>query len=298
MPTITKTGTVQSIAPLGNGKYRIILEDNSYTIANLSSGIQLVYGNVNTSSVFLDPYINTPNITYSDYNATLGNATDIRPGTLFQDIDYSSNATFPVNFNQLISGSATKANIPDSNYTSKRSILPRYEGSRVTVNAFNSGESFNDQSSASTYVAYYSSISSSGALAPFKATMTIEYLISPEGELIDMVNNDENAKLLEENFTKNIRTGKGLSGGSNSHPIMNATPFSGSFESTYGELYFDRQIQVLSGSTRLQVKGARGYPPYPDDTQGGLLIPSGIELTSAKNLPQQARTILTEARII
>jgi hypothetical protein len=37
----------------------------------------------------------------------------------------------------LISGSATKANIPDSNYSTKRITTPRYEGSRSTSNDFN-----------------------------------------------------------------------------------------------------------------------------------------------------------------
>lgn len=302
MPQSTQTATIQSIGRLSDGRWRIILEPDSFGFS-IPSAQQLVYQNVATSSVKLDPYVNVANFENSDFNATPANAVETRLGTLYQDIDYSTATTTPVNFDALISGSATKASVPDSNYSTKRIIIPRYEGSRNTAlhpdtgeagSRFNLGNSFSDQSSASTYVAYYSFLSGSGASAPFTATMVIEYLISPEGELIDMINNKDNARLLEENFARNAYLKH--SGASNGITVMSATPFSGS---TGEEIFdFDRGIQILSGSSKLEVQGQRFIPPFPSSSQGGLLIPSGIELTSAKDLPQRARTILAEARII
>ena len=78
------------------------------------------------------------NVTASIYENSIGkdnlvvgnNAIDIRPGTLYQDLDYSYNITTPVNFEAIISESATKANVPDSNYSTERIILPRYKGSK------------------------------------------------------------------------------------------------------------------------------------------------------------------------
>ncbi len=53
------------------------------------------------------------------------------------DIDFSTSPTNPVNQAQLIAGTAIKAEIPDSNYTAKSSIIPRYEGSKVTSANYN-----------------------------------------------------------------------------------------------------------------------------------------------------------------
>ena len=67
-------------------------------------------------------------------NPILNNVGDNRSSTLFQDVDYSSDARTPVNIDLILSGSAIPAIVPDSNYTSLRSITPRYIGSK------NSGE--------------------------------------------------------------------------------------------------------------------------------------------------------------
>ena len=46
------------------------------------------------------------------------------------DIDYSQNPLIPVNQNLLINGSADRAPVQDSNYTSKAWSNIRYNGSR------------------------------------------------------------------------------------------------------------------------------------------------------------------------
>jgi hypothetical protein len=53
------------------------------------------------------------------------------------DIDYSQGINIPVNFNQLINNTATRANIQDYYYVYKRHINPRYEGSKVYAANFN-----------------------------------------------------------------------------------------------------------------------------------------------------------------
>jgi hypothetical protein len=214
MPSITRTGTIQSIAPLGNGKYRILLEDNSFSIVNLPAGTQLVYGTVTTSSILLNPYINTPNITYSDYNAVIGNATDIREGTLYQDIDYSSNATTPINFQAILSGSATKAIIPDSNYTTKRITIPRYEGSRSTSNDFNLNSNegglgtLPNVEQDRAYFAYFNWV---GGTAPEwgnglqdRSGLSIRYFIDSEGNVIEPTKDskDINLSIVRQTFTE------------------------------------------------------------------------------------------------
>ena len=81
-----------------------------------------------------------------DCQPTLNNVSTNRLSSEYQDIDYSSGIMTPVNFDLLISGSALKAEVQDSNYTLKRHILPRYEGSKSTsqfLNVFTRGDKGN-----------------------------------------------------------------------------------------------------------------------------------------------------------
>ena len=78
-----------------------------------------------------------------DCQPTLNNAVNNRLSSIYQDVDYSTNLMTPINFDVIISGSALKAEVQDSNYTSKRHILPRYEGSKSTsqfLNIFTRGD--------------------------------------------------------------------------------------------------------------------------------------------------------------
>ena len=43
----------------------------------------------------------------SDYNATINNATDVTPSTIYYDLDYSAGSITPINFDTVIAGTAT-----------------------------------------------------------------------------------------------------------------------------------------------------------------------------------------------
>jgi hypothetical protein len=62
-----------------------------------------------------------------------------RESTNLQDVDYSSGdgVLKPTNYIQILSSSATPAQVPDSNYTQARSINSRYKGSRASSPDFN-----------------------------------------------------------------------------------------------------------------------------------------------------------------
>ena len=81
--------------------------------------------------VFLDPYVTQNNYLNSDFNPLMNNVMENRKNTIYQDVDYSLGVK-PVNFDFLISGSAVKFPIPDSHFTQKSSIIPRYEGAKTT----------------------------------------------------------------------------------------------------------------------------------------------------------------------
>jgi hypothetical protein len=88
-------------------------------------------------SVIFEPYITTPNYYNSDDNPIINNINNDRLSTIYDDVDYSTGITTPQNFASIISGSAVKAAVQDSNYTSKRIINPRYDGSKSTSQYLN-----------------------------------------------------------------------------------------------------------------------------------------------------------------
>ena len=88
-----------------------------------------------------------------DCQPLLNNFVNQRPNSYYMDIDYNyqstgsyihySNSLAPVNYVQIMSGSAVRAAIPDSNYTTLGSINPRYLGSKSTslkLNTWNPGD--------------------------------------------------------------------------------------------------------------------------------------------------------------
>jgi hypothetical protein len=73
----------------------------------------------------------------SDCDPVLNNAVEPRKNEWLQDVDYSVNATIPINFEQLINFTATKASVPQSNYTQLGLLNSRYVGSSTTRDKIN-----------------------------------------------------------------------------------------------------------------------------------------------------------------
>ena len=74
-----------------------------------------------------------------DCQPLLNNYNDARPSRYLMDIDYNneSGPVIPVNQAQILEGIATRATIPDSNYTTAGWVLPRYLGSNSTCDQIN-----------------------------------------------------------------------------------------------------------------------------------------------------------------
>ena len=85
----------------------------------------------------LNIYPEVENFTFSDYNAILGNASIPQFSGVYQDVDYASNGLIPINFDLIVSGSAKKAQIQDSNYTQTGWSNGRYNGSKNSSTDFN-----------------------------------------------------------------------------------------------------------------------------------------------------------------
>ena len=86
-----------------------------------------------------------------DCQPTLNNSIVSRQSEFIQDVDYSissegSGSLIPQNLPLILSNKATKATVPDSNYTQYSSIIPKYYGSKTNRTGVNlsSPISFND----------------------------------------------------------------------------------------------------------------------------------------------------------
>ena len=66
-----------------------------------------------------------------------GNAEIPQFSSQFMDVDYTSTFTSPVNFDLIISGTADRAQIQDSNYSSQAWSNIRYNGVRSNSSDFN-----------------------------------------------------------------------------------------------------------------------------------------------------------------
>jgi hypothetical protein len=114
----------------------------TFGITRIKSGSLLItqsraVSSSNCASVIFEPYVTDFNYYYSDFNPIMNNINENRLSTRFEEVEYYPGITTPTNFNLIISGSALKAAVQDSNYSSKRVTLPRYEGVKSTSQVLN-----------------------------------------------------------------------------------------------------------------------------------------------------------------
>jgi hypothetical protein len=142
--TPTVTGLIDSITPISPSVWRINLSNNqnaqaTYYIPINNYPTYSVTGSLFlNSSILLNPYLNdVPNFYNSDYNPLINNVEEEHLNSRYFTVDYYPGITTPTNFDLIISGSAIKAPVQDSNYTSKRIIDPRYNGVKSTSQVLN-----------------------------------------------------------------------------------------------------------------------------------------------------------------
>jgi hypothetical protein len=156
----------------------------------------------------VEPYITTANFYNSDENALLNSIDGLRDSSYYMNVDYSSGITTPVNFNALVSGSAIKAKIQDSNYTTKRHIIPRYLGSRSTsqqLNTWTSGDNGTYGKSPTiesleSYVAYAPSIGGWSPELMNASAVFVKYLIDQNGDVIIPNTSENSLAIIQQNF--------------------------------------------------------------------------------------------------
>jgi hypothetical protein len=146
----------------------------------------------NCSPVIFEPYITQPNFYYSDYNPIMNDINNDRLSTQYEKVDYYPGITTPTNFNLIVSGSALKAAVQDSNYSSKRITDPRYNGVKATnqyLNVWTPGDTGTYGKTPSTQnlktmVAYCDWISGWPPERENASTIHIQYMIKSDGNIV------------------------------------------------------------------------------------------------------------------
>jgi hypothetical protein len=138
----------------------------------------------------------------------LNNATGSRISTYYQDVDYNQNALNPTNFSTIITDSATRAAVQDSNYSSGSVwVNARYGGSRLSsklYNRYTAGDVSYGKTAAidnySNYIAQFDWIGGSDPQYPGGGNIHIIGLIHIDGTVIGLDGNNSNLNLVEQIF--------------------------------------------------------------------------------------------------
>jgi hypothetical protein len=190
---------------LGNyyGSNNFYLPTSSFTMS--FSQYITSSSDLNGSLTVLEPYL-TENFQYSDYNVLAGNAVEPRPNDFYMDVDYSSNQIIAVNENAILNGTAIKAPVQTSNYTTTGIITPRYIGKELQSAVFNEwtqgdiafGKTPN-VSNPKSYIVYFNW---AGGTSPEwgnniadRTAVNIKYIVDEEGNLIKPTNDSKGINL-------------------------------------------------------------------------------------------------------
>ena len=129
-----------------------------------------------------------------DCQPTLNNYINSRPSSYIMNVSYNNitGSITPVNFLQILSGSATKASVPDSNYSTARSIIPRYDGSKSTSAQYNIWSPTDKGTFGKlptidlrkTYFSYFNQIEDPYPNINDKIKLNVQYLIDEEGNAL------------------------------------------------------------------------------------------------------------------
>ena len=167
-----------------------------------------------------------------DCQPLLNNYIDARQSSFIMDIDYTteSGSIIPVNQAQILSGSAVKATVQDSNYTTIAHTSLRYEGSKASSQYLNvwSPKDIGTYGktpvveSRDAYFGYFNNISNPYPLLNDKTKVNLNYLIDQEGNALPPSLDDTIAKdIFEKTFPKEGLARISVSSGSNDLQSLN-----------------------------------------------------------------------------
>lgn len=145
-----------------------------------------------------------------DCQPLLNNYNNIRENPYLMDVSFNnvSGSIKPVNFTQILSNTADKASTPESNYTSLRSIRPRYSGTKTTSNQYNIW-SIQDVDTygkkpvielKDAYFGYFKNIKDLYPLVNDKISLDLTYILDQQSNAIPPSLEEGGSNVLEKTF--------------------------------------------------------------------------------------------------
>jgi hypothetical protein len=145
-----------------------------------------------------------------DCQPLLNNYNDTRQNSHIMDVSFNNitGSILPVNFFQILNNTAIKASIPDSNYTSIRSIKSRYLGTKTTSIDYNIW-SIRDEDTfgknpvielKDAYFGYFKSIKDLYPLVNDKISLDLTYLLDQQSNAIPPSLEGTGIDILEKTF--------------------------------------------------------------------------------------------------
>ena len=166
--------------------------------------------------VVLQPYIDE-DFYVSEYNVLAGNAVIPRYSALYMDVDYSTNIIQAVNSASILAGTATRAAVQDSNYSTFAYTSPRYIGQELNsakLNEWSNGDiSYGKTPNVSNPEVNFVSFKSLNGTSPQWGNnnsdltqVNIEYIVDNNNNLTKPINDADNINLntLRQTFPESI----------------------------------------------------------------------------------------------
>jgi hypothetical protein len=171
---------------------------------------------VNGDLTVLEPYL-SEDFVLSDYNVLAGNAVIAREDVFFMDVDFATNQIQAVNQNAILNGSAAKAPVQYSNYTSARQINSRYVGKELTsakLNEWTQGDiSYGKTPNVSNPEVNFVYFNYAGGTSPEwgnqnadRTQINIRYIVDQNGNVTKPINDSDGINLgtIQQTFEENL----------------------------------------------------------------------------------------------
>lgn len=258
------------------------------------------------ATLVAEPYFSEDFSTALDCQPLLNNAILNSVNSQFQEVDYNDGMFIPSNQQLILDNQAVRAQVQDSNYSSFRHILPRYNGSRSTSQLLNTWSPPNtitgyedvgtfgkipSVSTLRTIAAYASLISGYTPELMNSSAVVIKYLINENGDLItpnqspNSLEDNQNTFLPGEKVIINVPTTVGstetqyrtiLHGGKRIEPIL-YTQLGHSPAAWTSSINFNTNFITSEAVGNYLATSITSFPPdggYTDNNQSKLILNS------------------------
>ncbi len=127
-----------------------------------------------------------------DCQPTLNNVVQERNNDKIQLVEYSTDPYDPSNFQRILSGTAARSTVPESNYTQEPWLNPRYLGSQTTAFGYNTIDGLEGGFGKSpvieykrAYLAYCDQVTDPYPVVNSKTQFNLLYMINPGGDALN-----------------------------------------------------------------------------------------------------------------